>query len=282
MLLLRNFSRLSSGRTSRREIRKLLWEHLFGRFKRVKNNRHGSKIHTHSFLFDDDDEDTERSLATTTAASPYCALTLHSQKRSSYLSRQNSANNYSVHLGRKSSFFTCCGFTVDLSHKPSVDSSNGDIGSRRSTVCKSTANPMNNSPRKGRSYSPKSPSLLSDPHLRARHSVCLRLIEDNNHDSAVDQRRATTIVHCLRHLPPSTISNPLSTVNFDSSFPRRSVDEERKRSTIETSKLNVSEASSMTMAGLEDGMINSTVSAPPNHPDEQSQPPLPAYIVETC
>jgi hypothetical protein len=258
-------------------------EHLFWRFKRVKGNRHGSRVNTHSFLFDDDDDDTERSIATTTAATPYCALTIHSQNRPTYLSRQNSNNNYSVHLARKSSFFTCCGLTVDLSHKHSIhSSSNGDITSRRSTICKLATNPNNNSPKKIQTYSPKSPEI----NLRTQQTVCLKFIDDNN-NSAVNRRRAATIVHCLRQLPSSTISNPSSTVTSDLLFSRRSISEDNECLSIETLKPNISEtSSSMTMTGVEDGKINSmrdridSIVLTQNHLDEQQT--LPAYIIETC
>jgi hypothetical protein len=277
---LRSFIFFSSGRTSRREIRKLLCEYLFWRFKRAKNSRHGSKIHTHSFLFDDDDDDTERSIATTTAGTPYCALTIHSQNRPNHLSRQNSTNNYSMNFTRKASFFTCCGLTVNLSHKHSVHSSNGDIPSRRSTIFKSSVNAnnnQNNSPQKVCTYlhSPKS-SISSERNLRPQQTICLKLIDDVN-NSAANRRRASTIVHCLRNLPSSTISNPLSTLSSDTLFTRRSISEENQRKPIETS--------TMTMTGVEDGTMNTikdridSIVLTQNPLDEKT---LPAYIIETC
>jgi hypothetical protein len=107
----------------------------------------------------------------------------------------------------------------------------------------------------------------------------LQFIDDNN-NSALNRRRSTTIVHCLRNLPSATISNPSSsTVNSNLLFSRRSISDEIERLPIETSKPTISETSSITMAGVEDEKINSMVLTQ-NPMDEQQ--PLPAYIVETC
>ena len=167
-----------SGRTSRREIRKLLWEGLFWRFKRAKVNRQGSRINTHSFLFDDDEE-TERSIPTINPT-PYSALSNQSQTRPNYFSQQSSNNTSPFPISQRSSFFNCCGFTIDLSHKHSEYSSNGDATSRRSTVCKSITN---TSPRKFRTYShsPKSlPSFDKNLHLQ-QQPASYKLSNDNRH-----------------------------------------------------------------------------------------------------
>jgi len=295
-----------SGRTSRREIRKLLWERLFWRIKRAKVGRHGSKVHTHSFLFDDDDDDTERSIATTAAATPYCALTIHSQNRSS---QKNSNNNYPIHLTQRSSFFTCCGYTIDLSNKHSLCSSTGDIISRRSTICKSSTNPTSNnnnnnnnnnnsSPKKNRNYS-HSPVSLSSFDRNLRHqTISLRLNDDDDdnnnnnprHQQQTSRRRATTVIHCFRHIPSSTvtstsITNHSLTLNKDSIFIRRSISEERTFSSIEIPPLDTSDTPMTTITGGDNpktssskDITDSTVFVP-NHLDDKQ---LPAYIVETC
>ncbi len=295
-----------SGRTSRREIRKLLWERLFWRIKRAKVGRHGSKVHTHSFLFDDDDDDdTERSIATTTAAAtPYCALTIHSQNRSF---RKNSNTNYPIHLTRRSSFFTCCGYTIDLSNKHSLHSSNGDIISRRSTICKSSTNTTTNnnnnnnnniSPKKPRTHSQSPLSLSSfDRNLR-QQTISLRLNNDDNnnnnnngnHHQQTTRRRATTVIHCFRRIPSSTvtstsIANHSLTLNKDSLFIRRSISEERTISSIEISPIDISDTPTTTIEGEDNAKISSSKDITdstvftPNRLDEKQ---LSAYIVETC
>ncbi len=281
-----------SGRTSRREIRKLIWDRLFWRIKRVKAARHGSKIHTHSFLFDDDDDDTERSIATTTAAAPYCALSLHSQNRFNYLSRQNSNNNYPNQFARQSSLFDCCGFTVDLSRKHSAQSSNGDVTSRRATVCKSstntTTNNNTNSPKKSRAYSHSSISLSSfDRNLRQQQLVSSRLSDDNN-NQLTNRRRTATAVHCLRYLPSSTrtsIADHSFTFNTDSLPTRRSISEEKERSSIETLPLTISKESRPTTTGVQNVILNSIKDITDSNILEKNpikERQLSAYIVETC
>lgn len=288
---------IMSGRTSRREIRKLLWERLFWRIKRVRDERRGSKIHTHSFLSDDDD-DTDRSIATTAGATPYYALTMHSQHRLNYLSRQNSTVNYSTSFARKSSFFTCCGFAIDLSNKHSVYSSTADITSRRSTIFKSSfnnnhQNNHNPSPRKSRTYSHSPMSLPSyDRSLRNHHTVCLKLIDDNtnNHHSTI-RRHSATVVHCFRPLSTS-IMNPSTTNNSYTDSVRPSISEEKEQSSIETFPQRTSNATltpppppPTTTMNLDNTNANSTrdtadsTESGESHTQEEV---LPAYIIETC
>jgi hypothetical protein len=294
-----------SGRTSRREIRKLLSECLFWRIKRAKAGRHGSKIHAHAFLFDDDDEDTERSIATT-AATPYCALTIHSQNRPSYLSQQSSHNNYPIHLARKSTFFTCCGFTIDLSRKHSIYSSNGDITSRRPTICKSPGNATttnnhntnnnnnNNSPKKYRNYSHSPVLLSSSDRSLQQQTACLKSNDDdddnNNNNQSTTPPRATTVVHCFRHMPSSTVTsigNHTLRFNTDPPFTRRSIAEDKGSSSVETLPYNTIDAptTTITITDVDNPNINSikgitdAIVVVQNHLEEQ---PLPAYIIETC
>lgn len=295
----------SSGRTSRREIRKLLWECLFWRIKRAKANRQGSKIHTHSFLFDDDDDDTERSIATT-AVTPYCALTIHSQNRSSYLSRNSSSHtnnnnsNYPIQLPRRSSFYTCCGFTIDLSHKQSLYSSNGDVTSRRSTICKSPTsnNNINNnnkhthaSPRKFRTYSHSPLSLSSfDRKLRRQNQQQISYLksdDDIHHQLYTRSRASTTIVHSFRHRPSSTttsITNHSVTLNTDTIFPRRSISEAQGCSSVDTLPLsNTSDTPTITDVNNENtNSVENTTESTVVVENLLKEEILPAYIIETC
>ncbi|CAF0728017.1 unnamed protein product [Adineta steineri] len=275
-----------SGRTSRREMRKLLWECFFWRIKRKRASRHGSKIQTHSFLFDDDD-DTDHSVATT-ANTPYCALTIHSQNRSNYLSRQNSNNNTYNNL-RKSSIFTCCGFSVNLSNKQSLCSSNGDLTSRRSTICKSstntttniTNNNIYNSPRKIRniSHSPRSLSSF-DRHLRRQQTVCYTSNNDNN--QSIIRPRASTIVNSFKNLPSATLTpvvNPTIILSTDSTSISKQ-EEGEECLPIETlpSKTSNLSSPSIDINNANKDNIDSTVFVQ-NHLEKE---PSPAYIVETC
>lgn len=295
----------SSGRTSRREIRKLLRECLFWRFKRARSTRHGSKIHTHSFLFDEDDDDTERSNGTATGATPYCALTMHSQNRSNYVSRQNSTTNYPVRLTRKPSVLSCCGFAIDLSHKHSIYSSNLDLTSRRSTLCKSTMNTGNhnntnnnnhfshlheNSPRKFRTYSvsPRT-SPFSDRNLRQQQRVSLQINEEGEYP-VINRQRRSTVLRCKQRLASPTIASPSNNstdCQIDSMFVRRSISEEQEFSpTNLSSPANTPDASPVLIGDqhsneqhAENEDIRDAIESGENHLDEQT---LPAYIIETC
>jgi len=274
-------------------MRKLLWECLFWRFKRAKSVYRGSKMQTHSFLFDDDD-DTDHSIATT-PATHHSALTTHSQNRFNYLSRQNSNSNYPIHLSsKKSSIFTCCGLTIDLSNKHSLYSSNGDLTSRRSTICKSSTNTTTatnnnnnnqNSPGKFRTFSHSPRSSTFDRNLRRQKTVCYP--QNNVNHPSISRQRASTIVHCFRNLPPTTVTavaNPSLTLNTDSPTVRRSISKDKERTSIEKLPSNTSNLLSTPKSVYNANMnstkdiITSTVSIQ-NHLEEE---PLSAYIVETC
>ncbi|UJR33825.1 hypothetical protein I4U23_021249 [Adineta vaga] len=276
---------IMSGRTSRREIRKLLWECFFWRFQRTKSSRQNSKMQTHSFLYDDDDE-TDHSIATT-AASPYCGLTVHSQNRSNYLSRQYSNVNYPIHQLRKPSLFNCCGFTVNLSNKHSLYSSNGDLTSRRSTICKSMTNTVINnnnaysSPRKSRtcSHSPRS-SATFEHQLRRQHTVCYTPNNDQNRSTI--RPRSATIVHCFRHLPSSTLAaivNPSPSVNTDLTSIRRSLSKDKESLSTNTSDLPLSTTDVYNAKFTATKDIEESHVFVQNRIEEEQSP---AYIVETC
>ncbi|CAF0783981.1 unnamed protein product [Rotaria sordida] len=279
---------IMSGRTSRLEIRKLLRESLFWRFKRVKSSRRNSKMNTHSYLFDDEDDDTERSIGTTTGAPSYCPLATHSQNRPNHLSQQGTDNP--IQTKQKSSFFTCCGYSVDLSHKHSLHASNGDIISRRATVHQSSINTFSNnhntSPRKSRTYSHSPKSLSSiDRNLRRQQTVCYKSNHDNNRMPT--RRRSSAAVHCFQHLPSSpttSITNRSLRLNTNSPLVRRSITKEKKYSSIEIlsnptsdSILATTNVNNTIMKSSKD-ITDSTVHVQ-NQIEEQQ---LPAYIVETC
>ena len=294
----------SSGRTSRREIRKLLWECFFWRFHRTKRGRQGSRIHTHSSLFDDDDDDTERSIATT-GASPYCALTGQSQARAHHLARHSSHGNGSFQgATARTSLLTCCGISVDLSQKHSSFSFHGvEASSRHSTLGKCSIQypytnpilPITNqyyySPRKRHTYSQSPMSLSSfDRHLDTQKSNSSTSARDSNR--AMTRRRTTTAVHCFRHLPTSTLSSITS-----KSLRQRS---ESKAIPSSICKENDSSADSilqtqtfdshsnsnnvidvrLTDINPSEDMIQSSSTLVQNTLDETE--PLPASVVETC
>lgn len=300
-MCLRLFVSSSSGRTSRREIRKLLRECLFWRCKRARSTRHGSNIHTHSFLFDEDDDDTERSNGTATGATPYCALTMHSQNRSNYVSRQNSTTNYPVRLARNSSVLSCCGFAIDLSHKHSVYSSNIDLTSRRSTLCKSTMNTGNNnnnhhfphlhenSPRKFRTYSvsPRT-SPYSDRNLRQHQRVSLQINEEGEYP-VINRQRRSPALQCTQRISSPTMtstSNNSTNIKTDSTFIRRSISEEDEQSSGNLSLTHTPDAPPLLTEDhsneqhAEDKQdTRDAIESKENQFDEQI---LPAYIIETC
>ncbi|CAF1322280.1 unnamed protein product [Adineta ricciae] len=276
---------IMSGRTSRREIRKLLGECFFWRFQRTRSCRQGSKFQTNSFLYDDEDE-TEHSIATT-AASPYCGLGIHSQNRSNHLSQQNSSINYSINPLRKPTFFTCCGFTINLSTKHSLCSSNVDLTSRRSTICKSATNTVinnnntYNSPRKSRtcSHSPR-PSTTFERRLHRQHTVCYTPSIDNNR--SIIRPRSATIVHCFRHLPSSTLTsivNPSLSLNTDSPSIGRTVSKTSESSTRRHSDfpLSTTDVRNVKITLTKD--IKESPEYVQNSIEEEQSP---AYIVETC
>jgi hypothetical protein len=290
-----------SGRTSRREIRKLLRECFLWRFQRTRTGHRSSRIHTHSSLFDDDDDDTERSIATTapattttTSTTPYCALSSHSHARSHHMSS-------SMKKSRQGSSFTCCGLTIDLSHKHSSDLSNGDSLSRHSTIGKTatnytnpnclsatTTNHYHYSPRKNRTYSQSPMSLSSfDRHLEQQQNLSYK--SNRNTNRTLARRRATTAVHCFRHLPSSTIAsitNKSLTFNADPTSIRSSISNDNDCSSNSILQPNPSDSPSMpvldaypTDSPIMQDKAHVVTSCVKNDFEEQ---PLAAYVVETC
>jgi hypothetical protein len=163
------------------------------------------KYPAHTFLFDDDD-DTDRSGQTqgavpysppaTQISSHYSCLT----SKSSYLTSKSSCGNYSLqqHQGSTTtSLFTCCGFTIDLSHKRTYSSNSrstlDDTPTRRSTITRH----------------PNSPSKIScsqssnDRIIRQQKTVCYR---STNMNRPITRRRAATVVHCSHSTPVSTLT----------------------------------------------------------------------------
>lgn len=280
-----------SGRTSRREIRKLLSECLFWRFKRVKHSRQGSNQNTHPFYFDEDDDDIERSAGTTGGAS-YCPLGIHPQHRLTYLSQQSSSNNYPMKPSKKS-FFTCCGFTIDLSHKHSTNSVNGDLTPHRSTMRKSSINTASNnttnytsSPRKSRTYSHSSKSSSFDRNIRQQQTVCYKSNSDNNR--IANRRRASAAVHCFQHSPSSTVATMANqSLRLSANLPlnHQTISKENAYSSIEIlPPSNISDATPTTI-----DVYNNNITSQKDLQESAllvqnniEEPPLPAYIVETC
>lgn len=174
-------------------------------------------------------------------------------------------------------------------------SSNGDVASRRSTICRTSMNNPN-SPRKTRTYSHSPLSLSSsERHLRQHYqqqqsttSTKSNTDDNNNNDNnRQSTRRASTVVQCFRHRPSSTITtiaNRSSLPNTELIFTRRSISEERPSSSIETVPLNPSVTPTTT--NIDNGKINSITNPTINSfvitENQLDEPILPAYIVETC
>ena len=186
-----------SGRTSRQEIRKLLWECLFWRFKRTRSQRQQLKDPTQAFLFDDEDDTDPASQRQNSSA--YCALTVHSTARQNFLTPQSSSGAASFQTQRTStsSAFSCCGFTVDLSHKhrylPYSRSTFDEPSNYRSMLSNATMNPkippcktLSNPLSATRSLSPGGT-------LRQQNTICYRSSLSHR---PITRRRAATLVHC--------------------------------------------------------------------------------------
>lgn len=288
-----------SGRTSRREIRKLLRESCFWRCQRTKAGRRGSRIHTHSFLFDDDDDETERSIAAN-AATPYCAVASHSQNRSHHLAQESSHGNYSIQSSHQTSTFSCCGVTIDLSNKQPSNSSNGESSSRHSTIgkpatnnCKITNSTLTTthhyyySPRKMRTCSQSPMSLSSFDHHLGQQKVISYKSNNDNHRS-IARRRATTAVHCFQHLPSSTTTSIISkslTLKTESKTICSSISNDNDGTADPILQTNGSEGSSTPVIDVYNTDINptkDTARSPVSVKDHFEEQPLAAYVVEQC
>jgi len=277
----------SSGRTSRREIRKLLWECIFWRFKRAKAHHRASQMAAHSFLDDDDEDETDRSAVT----NAYYASSMQGQGRLICSSRSNSNVDSVPHHSRlpsssSSSLFTCCGFTIDMSQKkqshPSSPKSPRTSSFRHSTLSKGNMNNHNHySPAKTRRSTQLSPSCPSyNRQFKREHSTSYQWNDSNS-------CRPTTVVHCFQqHSPGLPMSSnqklPMSVVVESDS---RLKSQNQRHSSIEPLPPVTTSSSSI--------MCNSHLSLT-NDPNPIStllqtkqlknefEELLPAYIVETC
>jgi len=265
----------SSGRTSRLEIRKLLWECLFWRFKRTQAKQNQVKYSGNSFVFNDDDDDTERSIQAQGTTS-YSALTVQLSNRKNNLSPQLSSGNYSVQtsqISNTSSVFTCCGFSIDLSNKhshPSTSKSLFDESSSHRSIGYKNPNPLLS---KTASY-PQSPVPSSnDRLLRPQRTVCYR---SHNTNRPINRRRATTLVHCSRKKPTSINTKLTGTL---SSPVHRSISKEKQCLTFEKVQpiidipLKTKDGYKTTINITEPPIIVQT---------DCNELLLPAYIIETC
>ena len=248
-----------SGRTSRREIRRLLTECLFWRCKKTTGNRLESKVQTHSFLSDDDGDDMDRSIGTT-GGTIYCPLTAHPQNRSDDLSRQNSHRN--CQSSRTTPQFTCCGLRIDLSRKYASYLSNNDLTLRYLTVGKSNANTSYNkyygSPRKYDSYSHSPGSSSFNHHLRKQQASSYKINHNNNR--SITRRRAIAAVHCFHHLSSSTVTaltDQKLPLDIKASFAPQSISNEKQASPMEALLTDTFNLPSITI-DTNNGNTNST------------------------
>ncbi|CAF4240471.1 unnamed protein product [Rotaria sp. Silwood2] len=270
---------IMSGRTSRLEIRKLLWENLFWRFKRTQADHHELKLTKHSFLVDDDDDDMDRSVKAHGTTS-YCALANQSPNHHAHITPKTSSENYSTQKFRTStaaSYFTCCGFTIDLSHKQTY-SSNSRVLLDHSPICRSTINKNpNRLLSKTRSYpqSSISTSLLSnDRNFKQQRSISCR---------TTNRPRTTTAVHCLYNTSSSRITtrtNNSSILSTTINSPNHRIQsKENQRITFE--KLSPIIDKHLIIKDEHKTNINLT-ELPTIIKTDCNESLPPAYIIETC
>ncbi|CAF1107901.1 unnamed protein product [Rotaria sordida] len=277
---------IMSGRTSRLEIRKLLWECLFWRFKRTQADHHEMTFTKHSFLVGDDDDDynnNNNNNNTDRSMKPNGRTSYHTLRRqsSNYLTSKTSNGNDLTQKFRTSSttasYFTCCGFTIDLSHKPTC-SSNSRISLHNSSLSRSTVNKSPNRVlSKTCSYpqSSNSTSLsLNDQKYRQRSTSC----------RSANRPRSAAAVHCLYNPSSSRITTRtnssliLSTTTTTNSPNHRnqlkenqSITFDKLSSTIEKSRINDEYKININLT--ESSTIIQT---------DFNEPLPPAYIIETC
>jgi hypothetical protein len=192
------------------------------------------KYPAHSFLFDEDD-DTERSMQGQGTTS-YSALAPTSSHRQNFLTPKSSTGNYSLQPSQTStatsSLFTCCGFTIDLSHKHTYSSytksTNDDFSTRRSIIYHKPTFPAS----KSLSLQPSISS--NDRTIRQQKTVCYRSASINR---PITRRRSATVVHCSHKKPVSTmttLTNKLSTPSMTLNPPiQKSFSKERQFLTLE-------------------------------------------------
>lgn len=227
------------------------------------------KYPAHSFLFDEDD-DTDRSVQAQ-GSIPYSPVKTPLSNRYSYLTPKSSGGNYSLQQHRGSNattLFTCCGFSIDLSHKHSYSSNSksvlDDSSTRRSTICK---NPNLSSKNLG------PPSFISsnDRFTRQQKTVCYR---STNTNRPITRRRAATVVHCSRNTPVSTITSltSRSSIPLCISKEKQSFTTEKLSPIIDTPLIKKDESK-----------ISINLTEPPFILQiDYLQPPSPASIIETC
>ncbi|CAF0759362.1 unnamed protein product [Adineta ricciae] len=256
-----------SGRTSRLEIRKILWECLFWRFKRTQSDRSTMKYPAHTFLFTDEDDDTDRSVQVQSAV-PCPGLNVHQNKLSSKLSNAS----YSLQLSQtstSSAVFNCCGFSIDLSNK------NSHVSNSKSLFDESL---------KRRSISNKNPqhvlvktascpqSKTCSPNncvLRPQNTVCYR---STNVYRPVSRRRAATLMHGRRDTPASIKTTLTTTVYPSISNDNQCLSFENQPPIIDMPPPS------------KDGCKTSFLPSELLHVPQTDcdGPVLPAYIIETC
>ena len=275
---------LFSGRTSRLEIRKLLGECLFWRFKRTKSARHDMKYPTHAFLVDDDDEDTDRSIQTK-GPTPYSSLTVQSSNRHNDLSPKTSSGNFSSQQSRASttSLYNCCGLTIDLSHRdPYSKSAMDDTPAQRSKANKRNSN-QTSLPAKTATSTQSSISKSIPPSertFRQQRTVSYRPTYPNR---PITRRRATTVVHCSEKsgsTPVTTVeSEPLIVSNVLHSTVERSLSKGNLLSFSGEPSPIVDTPSLTDAASVTE--LHETEAAASEHTDCKELL-LPAYIIERC
>jgi hypothetical protein len=226
----------------------------------------------HKFLFEDDD-DMDRS-GQVPPVSSYSVLTAQLSNRPTYLTPKSSIGNYSFQQSRAStaaSFFTCCGFTIDLSHKHSYSSSSrsthDDILTRRPTMNKHS----NHFPSK--SLSPQSSTPSHDRSFKQQKSVCYRSSLTNRPGT---RRRATTVIHCSHSTPVSTVTtltNKPSTIHRSISNEKQCLPFEKLSPIIDINSTTTKDRYQANMNLNETSIILQT---------DCDELPLPASIIETC
>ncbi|UJR13480.1 hypothetical protein I4U23_000494 [Adineta vaga] len=258
-----------SGQTSRLEIRKILWECLFWRFKRTQSDRSTTKYPAHAFIFTDDDEDTDRSVQI--QGTPYSGLNL--RQNNNNLSPKLSSGNYSFQLSQTSnstSVFNCCGFSIDLSNKNSHMSHSKiflDESSSRRSFNNVTSNKIL---AKTASYPQSKASSPNDCLLRPQKTVCYR---STNVPRPITRRRATTLVQARRNTPAS-IKTTLTTTVYPSILQENQyLASEKLPSIIDIPSTTKEESNIDLIASPDPSLPIST---------DCNEPLLPAYIIETC
>ncbi|CAF1145296.1 unnamed protein product [Rotaria sp. Silwood1] len=256
---------IMSGRTSRLEIRKLLWESLFWRFKRTQSDHHELKFIKHSFSVDDDDDDDNREHTTKGHTNKsYCSLTHHNHIISKISSGNNSKQKFRTSkASSSSSYFTCCGFTIDLSHKQTY-SSNSRISPPHSSINKNSNRLLT----KTHSY-PQTSLIKNDRKFKQQQqqrSISCR---------TTNKSRTTTPIHCLYN----TSSSKIITRTNNSLNPRI---QSKENQNINFEKLSPIIDKPFIKRDESKTNINLLTESPTIIQTDFNEPLPPAYIIETC